>query len=207
MTGLSLWSIIGLAALAMNSQVQAQAPPQPARQKEIVLPPAPAPFGGHIGRTAARSTPDFPKLVKAPANAPNILLVLTDDVGFGAAGAFGGLVPTPNLDRLAANGLRYNRFHTTAMCSPTRAALLTGRNHHAVANGVVTDFSSGYPGYWSIIPRSAATIAEILRQNGYNTAAFGKHHNVPAPQAAGRPRWYGLCASRHKCVDGGMVPY
>jgi len=178
------WWIFAVAMLAVSSPVPAQAPAPRGAKGDVILPPAPAPFAGHVGRNAAESTPDFPKLVKAPANAPNILLVLTDDVGFGAAGTFGGLVPTPNLDRLAASGLRYNRFHTTAMCSPTRAALLTGRNHHAVANGVVTDFSSGYPGYWSILPRSAATIAEVLRQNGYNTAFFGKHHMVPAPQTS-----------------------
>ncbi|MFN8624756.1 MAG: arylsulfatase [Candidatus Binatia bacterium] len=175
---------IALAVAAVPAVIPAPAPAQRRAKTEVVLPPAPAPFAGHIGRNAAESTPDFPKLVKAPANAPNVLLVLTDDVGFGAAGTFGGLIPTPNLDRLAANGLRYNRFHTTAMCSPTRAALLTGRNHHAVANGVVTDLSTGYPGYWSILPRSAATIAEVLRQNGYNTAFFGKHHLVQAPQTS-----------------------
>src|SRR5690606_35864077 len=105
--------------------------------------------------------------------------VLTDDIGFAAASTFGGPVPTPTLDRLAANGLRYTRFHTTAMCSPTRASLLTGRNPHAVGTGIVTDTASGYPGYDSVIPRSAATVAEVLRYNGYNTAFFGKHHNVP----------------------------
>jgi len=176
--------VIATAALALLSPFQAQAGARHSAHKEVVLPPAPARFAGHIARSWAHSTPDFPKLPQAPANAPNVLLVMTDDVGFGAVATFGGLVPTPNLDRLAANGLRYNRFHTTAMCSPTRAALLTGRNHHAVANGTVIDFSTGYPGYWSIIPKSAASIAEILRQNGYNTAAFGKHHNVPGPQSS-----------------------
>ena len=121
----------------------------------------------------------FPAIPTAPEGAPNILLVLTDDVGFGAASAFGGLVPTPNLERLARDGLRYNRFHTTAMCSPTRAALLTGRNHHAVGTGTLTDFALGAPGYDAMIPRSAATIARLLQDNGYNTAFIGKHHNVP----------------------------
>lgn len=146
-----------------------------------VLPVPPAPFTGRIGQTYADSVPAFPKPVTAPAGAPNILLVLTDDVGFGAASTFGGPVPTPNLDRLAARGLVYNRFHTTAMCSPTRAALLTGRNHHAVANGTVANLSTGFPGYNNQLPKSAATIAEVLRQNGYNTAMFGKHHNTPEP--------------------------
>ncbi|HWV13198.1 MAG TPA: sulfatase-like hydrolase/transferase, partial [Sphingobium sp.] len=99
---------------------------------QTVLPAPAAPFAGKIGQTYADSTPAFPKPVTAPAGAPNVLLILTDDVGFGAASTFGGPIPTPNLDRLAARGLVYNRFHTTAMCSPTRASLLTGRNHHAV---------------------------------------------------------------------------
>ena len=166
--------------LAGTSQIGIAATPAPAPQAgEIVLPRPAQPFKGVIGKTYADSTPAYPEPVKAPAGAPNILLVLTDDVGFAAAGTFGGPIPTPNLDRLAKQGLRYNRFHTTAMCSPTRAALLTGRNHHAVGTGLVTDVASGYPGYFGVIPRSAATIAEVLRQNGYNTAFFGKHHNLP----------------------------
>ena len=152
-----------------------------------VLPIAPAPFTGMIGRTYADSTPAAPQPVRAPEHAPNVLLVMTDDVGFAASSTFGGPIPTPNLDRLAANGLRYNRFHTTAMCSPTRAALLTGRNHHAVGSGIVTDLAAGYPGYSGVLPKSAATVAEVLKQNGYNTAMFGKHHNVQvgATSAAG----------------------
>ena len=152
---------------------------QPAGRPEIVLPKPPEPFAGTIGTSFADSKPAFQAPVAAPANAPNILLILTDDVGFAAASSFGGPVPTPALDRLAASGLRYTRFHTTAMCSPTRAALLTGRNHHAVGTGIVTDTAGGYPGYWAVIPRSAATLAEVLRLNGYNTGFFGKHHNVP----------------------------
>jgi len=132
-----------------------------------------------IGRTAAASTPDFPAPVRAPQGAPNVLLVLTDDVGFGASSAFGGSIPTPTLDRLARDGLRYNRFHTTALCSPTRAALITGRNHHTAASGTIMEFATGYPGYNSEMPRSVGTIAEVLRQNGYGTAWFGKNHNVP----------------------------
>ena len=146
---------------------------------QTVLPPAAPPFAGTIGDTYADSTPAFPKPVTAPQGAPNVLLILTDDVGFGAASTFGGPIPTPNLDRLAARGLVYNRFHTTAMCSPTRAALLTGRNHHAVGNGIVANLSTGFPGYNNLLPKSAATVAEILRQNGYNTAMLGKHHNAP----------------------------
>ena len=144
-----------------------------------VLPLPQAPFKGKIGITYKESQPDFPQPIKAPAKAPNVLLVLLDDVGFGQTSAFGGLIETPNLDRLASQGLRYNQFHTTALCSPTRAALLTGRNHHSVSTGVITELASGYPGYTAILPRSAATIAEVLRDNGYNTAAFGKWHNTP----------------------------
>ncbi|WP_375195192.1 arylsulfatase [Sphingobium sp.] len=147
-----------------------------------ILPPPPPAFRGTIGQTYKDSRPYYAPQVKAPAGAPNVVVVLTDDVGFGAASTFGGPVPTPNLDRLAARGLRYTRFHTTAMCSPTRASLLTGRNHHAVGAGIVTDTASGYPGYDGAIPRSAASIAQILRYNGYSTAMIGKHHNVPTSE-------------------------
>jgi len=115
----------------------------------------------------------------APAGAPNVLLILMDDVGFSASTTFGGAIPTPHLDEIAAQGLRYNRFHTTAMCSPTRAALLTGRNHHAVGYGAIANVALDETGYTSVIPDSAATIGRILRDNGYNTAWFGKNHNTP----------------------------
>ncbi|RZN30177.1 arylsulfatase [Bradyrhizobium sp. Leo121] len=144
-----------------------------------VLPPPEAPFLGTIGRTAKDSTPDFPKEVKAPKGAPNILLILTDDVGFGASSPFGGPIPTPTLDRLAKNGLRYNQFHTTAVCSPTRTALLTGRNQHSCSVGIVMELATGYPGYNSLMPKSCGTFAEVLKQNGWNTAWYGKNHNVP----------------------------
>ena len=144
-----------------------------------VLPRPAEPFAGKIGTTYADSTAAFPAPVTAPAGAPNVVLVLTDDVGFGAASTFGGAIPTPHLDQLADEGLRFIRFHTTAMCSPTRAALLTGRNHHAVGNGIVANLTTGFPGYNNLMPKSAATIAEVLRQHGYNTAMFGKHHNAP----------------------------
>ncbi|MBD2680988.1 MULTISPECIES: arylsulfatase [Nostoc] len=142
--------------------------------------PIPQPeFKGKIGITYKDSKPDFPQPITAPAKAPNVLLVILDDVGFGQASTFGGPVETPHLTRLAETGLRYNQFHTTALCSPTRAALLTGRNHHSVNTGVVEELATGYPGYTTILPKSAATVAEVLRQNGYNTAAFGKWHNTP----------------------------
>ena len=163
-----------------------------------VLPINPPPFRGKIGITYKESTPDFPAPIKAPEQAPNVLLVLLDDVGFGQASTFGGPVDTPNLTHLAERGLRYNQFHTTALCSPTRAALLTGRNHHSVGTGVVAELASGFPGYTTILPKSAATVAEVLRQNGYNTAAFGKWHNTPdyETSAAGPfdrwPTWLGF---------------
>ncbi|PHJ61848.1 arylsulfatase [Nostoc linckia z18] len=142
--------------------------------------PIPQPeFKGKIGITYKDSKPDFPQPITAPDKAPNVVLVILDDVGFGQASTFGGPVETPNLTRLAESGLRYNQFHTTALCSPTRAALLTGRNHHSVNTGVVEELATGYPGYTTILPKSAATVAEVLRQNGYNTAAFGKWHNTP----------------------------
>ncbi len=117
--------------------------------------PAPAPaFKGTIGVTFADSKADFPQPAKAPKGAPNVVLILLDDVGFGQPGTFGGPVPTPALDKLASDGLRYNRFHTVGVCSPTRAALLTGRNHHQVAYGTVAELSTGFPGYNSVWPRS-----------------------------------------------------
>jgi hypothetical protein len=143
------------------------------------LPKPETPFQVKIGRTAADSTPDFPKGIEAPKGAPNVLLILTDDVGFGASSVFGGPIQTPNFQRLADSGLRYNMFHTTALCSPTRAALITGRNHHSVASGVITEMATGYPGYNSLVPKSAGSVAEVLKQNGYNTFWFGKMHNIP----------------------------
>jgi arylsulfatase len=152
--------------------------PKPNLAQEVLPRPEPL-FKGHIGRTAKDSTPDFPKEVEAPEGAPNILLILTDDVGFGASSTFGGPIPTSTMDRLAKAGLRYTHFHTTALCSPTRAALLTGRNHHSAATGVVMELGTGYPGYNSLQPKSCGTFAEVLKQNGYNTAWYGKDHNVP----------------------------
>jgi arylsulfatase A-like enzyme len=143
------------------------------------LPPPPPRFGGEISPNAVQSTPSWPELVVPPKGAPKILLIMTDDVGFGAPSTFGGVIPTPTLDRIASMGLRYTRFHTTALCSPTRAALLTGHNHHSVATGVVVDQATGYPGYDSVIPRDAVAIGEMLRQNGYDTSWYGKDHNVP----------------------------
>jgi arylsulfatase A-like enzyme len=143
------------------------------------LPNPPQQFRGEIDPNAAQSKPYWPARVVPPKGAPNVLLIMTDDVGFSAPSTFGGVIPTPTLDRIAQTGLRYTAFHTTALCSPTRAALLTGRNHHSVATGVVVDQATGYPGYNSVIPRDAVAIGEILRQNGYDTSWYGKDHNVP----------------------------
>ncbi len=159
------------AALAGGGVMMAQA--------QDVLPRPEQPFKGHIGRKAKDSIKDFPQEVTAPKGAPNVLLILTDDVGFGASSTFGGPIETKTFDRLAANGLRYTQFHTTALSSPTRAALLSGRNHHSAATGVIMELGSGYPGYNSLMPKSAGTFAEVLKQNGWNTAWYGKNHNVP----------------------------
>jgi arylsulfatase A-like enzyme len=144
-----------------------------------VLPRPEQPFGGYIAPKVQDSIKDFPKEVTAPKGAPNILLILTDDVGFGATSTFGGPVPTHTFDRLAANGLRYTQFHTTALCSPTRAALLSGRNHHSANTGIIMEGATGFPGYNSLMSKSCGTFAEVLKQNGYNTAWYGKNHNIP----------------------------
>ena len=157
-----------------------------------VLPKPLPPFQGQIGQRAQDSKPAFPPMPTAPKGAPNVLLVLLDDVGFSASETFGGAIHTPTLDALAKRGLLYNRFHTTAMCSPTRAALLAGRNHHSVHTGQIMEMATGYPGYDSLLGKDTAGIGEILRQNGYNTAWFGKDHNVPdweTSQAGPFDRW------------------
>jgi arylsulfatase len=137
-------------------------------------------FPGVVGRTFEESDPpQFPQPVEAPKGAPNILLILLDDAGFGQFSTFGGGVPSPTMDRLAAEGLRFNRFHTTALCSPTRAALITGRNHHSTSFAGITEVATGYDGYTCILPKSCGTVGEVLRQNGYMTAWIGKNHNTP----------------------------
>jgi Sulfatase len=119
------------------------------------IPPPPAAFGGTINLDAQNSTPYWQPQVVPPKSAPNILLIITDDVGFAAPSTFGGVIPTPTLDRIANMGLRYTQFHTTSLCSPTRAALITGRNHHSVGFGVITEAATGYPGYTASSPRIA----------------------------------------------------
>ena len=149
-------------------------------QREV-LPVPDQRYQGLITYDAKDPASAFPPIpqVRPPKGAPNVLVVLIDDVGFGASSAFGGPCETPTAERLAGNGLKYNRFHTTALCSPTRAALLTGRNHHSVGMGGITELASGAPGYTSVIPNTAASLAEMLKLNGYSTAQFGKCHEVP----------------------------
>jgi len=174
-----------LSGVAMAQQ--AAPPGSPASTTSIdgkQLPPSPQKFGGKIEKNAAQSKPWWPARVVPPKGAPNILLIMTDDSGFGVPSTFGGVIPTPALDRIAANGLRYTNFNSTALCSPTRAAIITGRNHHSVGFGVISEQATGFPGYNSIITRDKATIGRILKDNGYRTSWFGKNHNTPGFQAS-----------------------
>ncbi len=162
-------ALLGAAALLIT---------QPLRAEEV-LPKPPPPFTGTANPSRSKSVPGWPGEVQAPAHAPNVVLILLDDVGFGATTAMGGVIETPALEQLASRGLRYNDFHVNAMCSPTRAALLSGRNNHELGFGPITEAAAGYPGFNSVWPKSAASIAEVLKDNGYSTAAFGKWHNTP----------------------------
>src|SRR4030095_15083202 len=147
--------------------------------------PQPDPkFGGVIKEKATESKPWWPPRIVPPKGAPNILLIMTDDCGFGAPSTFGGVIPTPTLDELARNGLRFTNFHSTALCSPSRAALITGRNHNSAGFGVCSEQSTGFPGYNSIIPKDKATIGRTLKENGFSTAWFGKAHNTPTFEAS-----------------------
>src|SRR5690242_15343597 len=139
----------------------------------LPIPDRPRP--GLVTYDARDPDTSFPPIepLRPPAGSPNVLIVMLDDIGFGAASAFGGPCATPTAERLAGGGLKYNRFHTTALCSPTRQALLTGRNHHSVGMGGVTEIATSAPGYSSVRPNTAAPLAEILRLNGYSTAQFG----------------------------------
>jgi arylsulfatase len=147
------------------------------------LPPPDPKFGGVINEKASESQAWWAPRVVPPKGAPNVLLIMTDDVGFGAPGTFGGVVPTPALDRIANAGLRYTNFHSTSLCSPTRAAIITGRNHHVAGFGVVGEAATGFPGYDSVIRKENGTIGAILTENGYATSWFGKNHNTPFYQA------------------------
>ena len=159
---------------------------------------------GRSGFTAAEVTPEPPPVVRPPAGAPNVLAIVLDDTGFAQLGSFGSGIATPHMDRLAEDGLRYNRFHVTSLCSPTRASFLTGRNHHAVGMGFLADIGLGYPGYSARIPKSAATLPRLLRDAGYSTMAVGKWHLTPRfersaagpfdrwPLGLGFERYYGF---------------
>jgi len=176
--------LLALAAVAIPATAQEKKaePGSPSATTTIdgrYLPNPPGPFGGEINVNATQSKPYWPPRVVPPEGAPNILLIMTDDVGFGAPSTFGGVIPTPALDRIANAGLRYTNFHSTSLCSPTRAALITGRNHHDVGFGVIAEQSTGFPGYNSIIGPENATIGRILLDNGYRTSWFGKDHNTP----------------------------
>jgi arylsulfatase len=190
---LAIGALIGWRAAAqLTHRILAQENQGPAKDTSSVLPKPPEPFKGTINLRAKDSKPDFPQPVQASKGAPNILLVLLDDVGFGAASTFGGPCQTPTLTRLAEKGLKYNHFHTTALCSPTRAALITGRNHHSVHTACIMEAGTGFPGYDTVMGKDTATVAEVLKQAGYGTAWFGKNHNVPdweSSQAGPFDRW------------------
>ena len=166
-----LLALIPAAALSAQSQID-----------RTTLPIPPPPFQGTITHDFATSTLTPPTPITAPKGAPNVLLILIDDAGYGQTATFGGIIPTPPLSTLAANGLRFTRFGVEALCSPTRAALLTGRNNPAVGMGTITNWSNGFPGYTASIPRSAAMLPEVLRDNGYATACIGKWHLIPDPE-------------------------
>ena len=175
-------AVIVLACASASAQQINGVPGSPSATVTIdgkQLPPPPIPFGGVIKEDAKDSKSYWPPSVVPPKGAPNVLLIMTDDQGYGVLGTFGGVIPTPAMDRIAKAGLRYTQFHSTALCSPTRAALITGRNHHSVGYGVIGEMSTGYPGYDSVIGPENATIGEILKENGYATSWFGKNHNTP----------------------------
>jgi len=192
----SKWLALGLAVVLMAGA--------PVHAEQY---PAPPGFKGKIGRTGKESVPDWPTDVTAPKGAPNVLIWMVDDLGFGQLGTYGGLIDTPTLDKLAQRGLRYTNFNTTAICTSSRASLLTGRNHHMVANGSHIKMPAGYPGYNGRLPRSAATMARVLQQNGYTTFALGKWDHLPAehvstsgpfdywPSGQGFDHYYGFLAA------------
>jgi arylsulfatase A-like enzyme len=176
---------INSAGSTTNTQQPPVAPGSPDATTTIdgkYLPAPPPKFGGVINLGAEQSKPFWPPTVVPPKGAPNVLLIMTDDQGYGVSGSFGGVIPTPAMDRIAKAGLRYTQFHSTALCSPSRAALITGRNHHSVGSGQIGELSTGYPGYNSVIGTDNATIGNILKENGYATSWFGKEHNTPAFQ-------------------------
>src|SRR5262244_28940 len=185
---LSVSVVVGTAGISpISAQQIIGTPGSPSATTTIPgtqLPPPDPKFGGVIKDDALQSKPWWAPRVVPPKGAPNVLLIITDDAGFGVASTFGGVIPTPSLDRIARDGLRYTNFHSTALCSPTRAALITGRNHHSAGYGVVAEQATGYPGYDSVITKDKATIGRILTDNGYHTAWFGKNHNTPEYQSS-----------------------
>ena len=171
-----------VAALSANAQQITGTPGSPSATTTVdgnYLPNPPSKFGGVINLDAKDSKSYWPPNIVPPKGAPNILLIMTDDQGYGISSTFGGVIPTPNMDRLAKIGLRYTQFHSTALCSPSRAALITGRNHHSVGFGVIAEQATGFPGYDSTIGVDNATVGRILQENGYATSWFGKNHNTP----------------------------
>jgi arylsulfatase A-like enzyme len=175
-------SLIALSIVTAGAQEVVGTPGSPSATTTIdgrYLPNPPTSFGGTINLDATTSKPFWPPKIVPPKGAPNVLLIMTDDAGYGVAGTFGGVIPTPAFDRIAEMGLRYTQFHSTALCSPTRAAIITGRNHHSVGFGVIAEQATGYPGYDSIIGVDNATVGEILKKNGFATSWFGKNHNTP----------------------------
>jgi arylsulfatase A-like enzyme len=183
---LGLTALCGLAGPAVAQEVTGKlgSPGATTTIDGKQLPPSPPTFGGVIKQKASESQPWWAPRVVPPKGAPNVLLIMTDDQGFGAPSTFGGVIPTPAMDRIANQGLRFTNFHSTSLCSPTRAALITGRNHHSVGSGVVGEIATGFPGYDSIIPIEKGTIGTILRENGYATSWFGKNHNTPSYQSS-----------------------
>jgi arylsulfatase len=182
LAALLLFPLTAVTALAQQTTGTPGSPSATTTIDGKYLPPPPPSFGGEINLEASKSKPYWPPQVAPPQGAPNVLLIMTDDQGYGVSGTFGGVIPTPAMDRIAQMGLRYTQFHSTALCSPTRAALITGRNHHSVGFGVISEQSTGYPGYDSIIGPENATIGTILKTNGYATSWFGKNHNTPSYQ-------------------------
>jgi arylsulfatase len=184
---LAACSLIAWSTMTAHAQETTDTPGSPGATTTIdgrQLPPPDPKFGGVIREKASESQAWWPPRVVPPKGAPNVLLIMTDDQGFGAPSTFGGVIPTPAMDRIARDGLRYTNFHSTSLCSPTRAALITGRNHHSVGFGVVGEIATGFPGYDSIIPIEKGTIGTILRDNGYATSWFGKDHNTPSYQSS-----------------------
>lgn len=186
----SLFSFTIIFALGTTATLCAQTQTAPGSPEATTiidgryLPSPPQPFIGSIELNAAQSKPAWPARIVPPKDAPNIVLIMTDDTGFGAASTFGGVIPTPALDQIANEGLRYTNFHSTSLCSPSRAALITGRNHHSVGFGVISEAATGFPGYNSVIGKESATIGRILLDNGFRTSWFGKNHNTPSWEAS-----------------------